>query len=542
MPKKLPDTAFLTAEDFNNGKLQQWIDEKHIDASILYPGVGNVEQSIKLASFIIATGDSHFIESIKKLVSPTPLPPVLLIIRQEQVEEPYSEILQPHFFNILLFPFPYRLLANHLQILQKLHQLQDEKHAFTKSLSKQLDILSKRDGLTGLFNRRALIADLQQQLTRASEDHFDLSIFILNIDNFKRVNHKVGREHGDILLNELAARLTQAAQDQATCYRFSGEDFIIVSPDTNEERATKLARQMSNTCQTKPFLDGAVKQYITVSIGIASFKEHKPKDLNEFLTMAETALFIAKAEGRNRIKSYPREAGPGKGQNQHTLLFVRRTIERLLEKTRSATISSLKLLALNIAGPDLQEHIQNVSTYMKLLGKRLGLPDDHIQTFENAVALHTCFKLMLHSDLVKKAETLNPGERKVMNDLPLKLTELAETFDYFAHERYILETHGEKYDGSGYPYGLKGDEIPLGARIFNIVDSVIAMNSERPYRRRLTGTEILQELKVGAGKQFDPFLVLQLLSIIRENNLLGIDHELLTTVHHELITKFPVQQ
>ena len=179
---------------------------------------------------------------------------------------------------------------------------------------------------------------------------------------------------------------------------------------------------------------------------------------------------------------------------------------------------------------------------MKLLGKRLGLPDDHIQTFENAVALHTCFKLMLHSDLVKKAETLNPGERKVMNDLPLKLTELAETFDYFAHERYILETHGEKYDGSGYPDGLKGDEIPLGARIFNIVDSVIAMNSERPYRRRLTGTEILQELKVGAGKQFDPFLVLQLLSIIRENNLLGIDHELLTTVHHELITKFPVQQ
>ena len=122
-----------------------------------------------------------------------------------------------------------------------------------------------------------------------------------------------------------------------------------------------------------------------------------------------------------------------------------------------------------------------------------------------------------------------------MNEFPYKLAEITEVFDYFSNERSILLYHGEHYDGSGFPEGLKGEEIPLGARIFNIVDSLAAMNSDRPFRRRLKPKAIIKELGNQAGKQFDPFLVLKIFDIIQENNLLELDESFMEGIRAELL-------
>ncbi|EKD35762.1 MAG: metal dependent phosphohydrolase, partial [uncultured bacterium] len=110
------------------------------------------------------------------------------------------------------------------------------------------------------------------------------------------------------------------------------------------------------------------------------------------------------------------------------------------------------------------------------------------------------------------------------------------------NERNVLLCHGEKYDGSGYPQGLKGDEIPLGARIFSIVDAVAAMNADRPYRRRLTSEEIVRELTNEAGKQFDPFLVAQLLTVIEKNRLFDLDPAVLQRAREEVFATFSAEQ
>jgi HD-GYP domain-containing protein (c-di-GMP phosphodiesterase class II) len=115
-------------------------------------------------------------------------------------------------------------------------------------------------------------------------------------------------------------------------------------------------------------------------------------------------------------------------------------------------------------------------------------------------------------------------------------------FDYFAEERNVLLSHSERYDGTGYPLGLKGDEISLGARIFNIVDSLAAMSSERPYRRKLSPPEIIEEFKKEAGKQFDPYLVVQILTVIKRHNLFNLDADYLDRSRQDILNSLADQQ
>lgn len=210
-----------------------------------------------------------------------------------------------------------------------------------------------------------------------------------------------------------------------------------------------------------------------------------------------------------------------------------------LEKTKTSALASLQLLAKNIAGSAHQHHIDKVSHYVALLGEQLGLPEQHTRTFQNSITLYNSFRFLLHNDLLSKPERLTQEEHKIIEDLPFKLHELTDMFDYFTEERNVLLGHNERYDGTGYPLGLKGDEISLGSRIFNIVDSLAAMNSERPYRRKLTPTEIIDELKKEAGKQFDPYLVLQILAVIKKNNLLPLDTDFLDQTQQDLVNIFP---
>jgi len=531
--------AHLTAADFSDNSLQDWLQANAQTAYLVSPGGTIVEYDLRNSPVIMATGKLSDLAQLSGMKPGPHFPPILLFLEPEQAATDYEPLLRTFLVDILVFPVSYDLLAAHLTLLQKVGQMQTEHQSYAASMNRQLNLLADRDGLTGLYNRRTLLLHLEQQMKAAIDRLAELSICMLNIDYFKKVNQTVGLENGDRLLNEMAARLTEATGSKGRCYRLSGENFVVIIPEFLPEEALDLGWQISRSCSNKPFLDGSQPQSITLSGGVASLQQHKPRDINEFLNMAETALYIAKTEGRNRISNYPLNARTKEYQHQHSLLFIRRTIENLLGKSRNATISSLTLLAENIVGQELRNQLTLASSYLKLLGSSMGLSNEHINTFENAVTLHTCFKQLLYNDLISKTGKLNSEEMKMMSDLPLKLTELTETFDFFAQEREILETHTERFDGTGLPYGLKGDEIPLGARIFNIVDSIVAMSSARPYRQKLSGKEILCELKNGAGGQFDPGLVRQLFSIIKDNKLFSIDQNELLSLENELVQEFP---
>ncbi|MEE4135377.1 MAG: diguanylate cyclase [Desulforhopalus sp.] len=446
---------------------------------------------------------------------------------------------EPHrLIDYLTMPTTTALFRHRLHLLSRIQQISAENQTYTDTISLQLNALYSRDSLTGLLNRHQLTQKLPVAFARALNRQEDLALLLVNIDYFNSINKAMGLSFGDLILNEMAARLTQSVAATVTCYRFSSEDFIVLLPDTDHQSAQSVAEQLNRACTGKPFSDGLRSKRITVSMGLATLRTHHPSDHEQLLAMAETALFAAKAEGRNRISSYLPLATEGNppGDGKH---FLKDNLNRIFEKTRSSTISSLELLARSVAGPEYQAHVDSISSYANLLGEHLGLPEHHLQTFHNSIALYSSLRFLLHNDLIAKPGALTERERHIVEGLPYKISELTDIFHYFQEEKQVIENHTEHYDGRGYPRGLEAEEIPLGARIFNIVKSLAAMTGKRPHRQPLPPSEILQELTKQAGKQFDPMLVWHMISVIEKNTLLEVPTQLIDRIRCDLLASFP---
>jgi HD-GYP domain-containing protein (c-di-GMP phosphodiesterase class II) len=185
-------------------------------------------------------------------------------------------------------------------------------------------------------------------------------------------------------------------------------------------------------------------------------------------------------------------------------------------------LESFELLVRDAGGSRFKEHNRRVVQYLGLVGARLGMSPAHINTMQFAAALHDCTKVLLPRKLLDKKRRLNPAEMAEIQSHCLMLAELVEPFDFFTDERAVLLHHHENYDGSGYPNGLQGDQIPIGARVFSIVDALVAMTSHRPHRPGLATEKVVQELIDNAGTQFDPELVELFLDVITENSLMDI--------------------
>lgn len=519
--------------------LERMLENERIDIFRLDPPETSWPSDILPLLSLIVISEDH--GNLARLLGSSDIPNYLPILIIGSATTALDEILKQRNFRVVDYlrePFSPEYFLFKLRMLEHLRDLGEEHYRNIQTHNDFLDRLSTRDGLTGLYNRRQLTKILHDEIFKAQELSAELSLLILDIDYFNEINKSAGHSFGDFVLNEMSARLTKATRQEDTCFRFSGEDFVILMPGADIDQAYKTAEKFRLACSSKPFDNGSIKKHITVSIGVASYRKHRPDSQDEFITMTETALHMAKAEGRNRTNIFsPLEAN--RYSLEKNLASLKVTIARILDKTRNSAISSLQLLAKNLAGAEHHDHIQNVSYYINLLGDRLGLPVSLIRTFQNAITLNTSIRFLLHNDIISQGKTFSADERKKMNEFPYKIAEITEVFDYFSNERAILLYHGEHYDGSGFPEGLKGEEIPLGARIFNIVDSLAAMNSNRPFRKKLSPKAIIKELKNEAGKQFDPFLVLKVFDIIQENNLFDLDEAFMDSMRADLLDKNP---
>ncbi|MFH0784445.1 MAG: diguanylate cyclase [Pseudomonadota bacterium] len=536
----MTDKRYLTASDISTGQRLKELVSLHCPSALsISPGDSPSTTELRKATIILLTDLS---DEMRPILEHSSLPlstPILFLSCQAATPPLFQYYRDKLLLDLLLIPVPLETFLHKISFLNRVQKMSVEHHANSTTLSRQLDTFSTRDGLTGLYNRRHLTSNLMQIMEDAKEKDEDLSLLILNIDFFNAVNKASGLRYGDFILNEIAARLTASSRSRDSRYRFSGEDFVVLMPGTDLDEAKTIAEKIRKTCSEKPFTQGQISRKITVSIGLASLQIHKPTSHDAFINMAETALFLAKAQGRNRLQVFTPHSWPGQLTPKKSMVFLKDSLQRILERTRNSAIASVKLLAKNVAGPEHQIHAETVTHYISLLGKQLGLSSQHIETFHNAITICNSFRSLLHNDLISKPEQLSFKERKIIDDLPFKLTELTDMFDYFSSERELLLCHGERYDGTGHPRGLKGDEIPLGARMFSLIDAVAAMNSERPYRRKLTAEEIISELQRGAGKQFDPFLVAQVLTVIENNHLFNLDCNILEQARQDLFYTFP---
>jgi HD-GYP domain-containing protein (c-di-GMP phosphodiesterase class II) len=267
-------------------------------------------------------------------------------------------------------------------------------------------------------------------------------------------------------------------------------------------------------------------------MGVASVKLHQPSDGRELVAFADKALYRAKAEGRNRAKVYieesPGQIKDGDVSEGKGFRYLKENLSSILEKTKKASIESVELLVRDAGNIGHKQHNQQVKQYIEFIGERLILPPSIIETFKRAATLHDNFQILLEKALKNKSDVLDTEERAEIEAHPYMLSELVELFDFFTNEKSILLYHHENFDGTGYPDGLKESEIPLGARIFAIADTIAAMLSEQTYRKKLSPEEVIKELADNAGTQFDPTLVSLFFDIIEQKGLFPVSAEVLT--------------
>ena len=418
-----------------------------------------------------------------------------------------------------------------LDLEQTVRDLETSKGIIEEN-NKLLSDLSIRDGLTDLFNHRHMEVVSKQEFIRAARYQTGLSCLLMDLDYFKNVNDTFGHAFGDVVLKEFSARVKQNIRSGDMAFRYGGEEFMVLLPHTGISGARQTAEKLRASCEVNPFTDGTTSTIVTVSIGVAEVKEHHPESAGDLIAYADKALYRAKAEGRNRIVVYleksPYPVSEKEIPESKDIRYFKEQLSAILDKTKTASMASLQLLARNKGGDIFEEQTQQVRHYIDLMGQKLHLPSTIIETFYRAALMHDSFKSLMLETLIKSSKELTDEERIQIEDHPYVLAELTELFDFFSNERSVLLYHHENFDGTGYPEGLEGEQIPIGARIFTLVDAFVAMTSDRSYKEKLTMEMAAVELEENAGTQFDPKLVSMFLRILQENGLfIHADNQLL---------------
>ena len=353
--------------------------------------------------------------------------------------------------------------------------------------------LALTDPLTGLGNHRSFHERLQRELAGAEQRGTSVALCLVDLDDLKTINDRFGHPMGDTVLSHLASRLRQGGE----AFRLGGDEFAVLLPDHDERAATAVARSIVERIAALD-IDGVGP--VTVSAGVATFPT-QGAGRDELIRLADSALYWAKEDGKNRVRAYAAES------------ILRANLEQLADSPdRAARYRAAESLAQAVDARDAYtgRHSQRVGDYAARIARRLGADEPTVELTRLAGSLHDLGKLAIPEELLRKPTALSDGERLVLERHPQIGFRMLESLGVEPVAEWVLHHH-ERWDGSGYPNGLAGEQIPLGARIIFVADAFDAMTSEhdlnRSHRKPRSADDALAELERCAGTQFDPSVV-----------------------------------
>ena len=359
--------------------------------------------------------------------------------------------------------------------------------------------VSIHDELTGLYNR-SYCSEFMKNLD--IKEH-PTGMIYLDMDNFKLYNDLYGEETGDQILRWSASQVQNLCSDKMSVFRVGSNEFLIIAEESRKEILLSFARLIQNTILEQKEDKPKVIQPITFSIGIA-WDKNMAESARKLFRQARRAAFYAKGNGKNRIEIYEKSF---EGQEQSR--------EKGYEQV-TPTIFAL-MAAVDAKDSFTFEHSENVSGYAMKLAAKMGLPKDDIQTAKVAGLLHDIGKIGIPESILKKKGKLTDEEYEVMKT---HVENSIEMIHFLPNMNYVIPavlSHHERYDGKGYPGGVKGMDIPLLGRILAVCDSFDAMVSRRAYKDALSVEYAIGELEKGKGTQFDPDVAEAFIELIEED-------------------------
>lgn len=374
--------------------------------------------------------------------------------------------------------------------------------------NKELVELSITDGLTGLYNHRFIQERFDFELKRARRYGTPLSCMLLDIDHFKQVNDTHGHQFGDHVLSSIAGVLKEQTREVDICGRYGGEEFMVIAGLGGAD-AMRFAAKLHAAIGSRSFTLEEKTVHVTVSVGVAEFRE-EVRTKQELIERADGALYWAKRNGRNIIRLWKEiEHDDTRNLDQIGIEGLKSEFLRLSGEMRATYMESTNALVQAIDAKDhyTQEHSRNVSDYAVRLARAMGLPEREVEVITYAGLLHDIGKIGVSQEILTKRGRLTDREYEILHKHPVIGANILRNVKFLEKEIPIILHHHERYDGSGYPHGLKGPEIPVGARILAVVDAFDAMTTDREYRRKLSVAEAVAELRRGRGTQFAPEVV-----------------------------------
>ncbi len=346
-----------------------------------------------------------------------------------------------------------------------------------KERENQLLYQSYHDKLTNIFNRYYFKEELERLNAKKK---FPFSIIIGDINGLKIINDAFGSKKGDELIKKVAEILQLDLPANSSLCRYGGDEFAIILPEKNKEDSTKIIKRMIENCKK----NSTNIMPINISFGLST-KENDDKTIAAVVKEAEDTMYEYKlSEGRSM---------------------------------RSSIVLSLKK-ALEERDYETEEHANRLAELSLLLGKKIELEENELNKLRLLAFLHDIGKISIPDNIVLKPDKLTPKEWRIMkkhSEIGYRIAESSPDLKQIAPG---ILYHHERWDGSGYPKGLKGRKIPIISRILSITDSYDAMTSKRPYKKAMPKEEALKEIKRCAGTQFDPYLVDKFLEVMNEKH------------------------
>lgn len=361
-----------------------------------------------------------------------------------------------------------------------------------EQIRRQLTEMATKDGLTNVYNHRAFHGKMDTELAKTRQGL--LGLLMLDIDYFKYYNDIYGHQKGDQVLKELAGLLSQVVQEPDFVARYGGEEFAIVLTDATQERAARLAVRLRVMVENHPFygVETQPQGKLTVSIGVA-FYPLMATTKEELLDKADEALYKAKFVSKNKVEIY---------------FSVFDELARTVKDSEKELLNSVRTLITVVNAKDRYTfgHSERVADLAVLLGNQLGLEEKEISMLRYGALLHDIGKIEIAREILNKQSQLTEKEWAILKQHPTWGAQIIKPISSLKEAVPMVLYHHENFNGTGYPTGLEGDDIPLGARILRIADSFDAMIINRPYRKGRTKHEAVAEVKKLAGTRYDPNL------------------------------------
>ena len=366
--------------------------------------------------------------------------------------------------------------------------------------------LAERDPVTGLLNHRGLHERLDQEVRRVQRSGGQVSVVMMDLDRFKLFNDTYGHPVGDDVLREVARHLSEALRVSDIVARYGGDEFAAILPDTSGQGAVELANRLRAFVYDHPFEspDG-LPIPLHVSCGVATYPAdaRSPGDL---VACADANMYLSKQRGGDAVTSAQTDDSDVRAELADAGMFgVLDGLVNAVDKKDRYT----------------SQHSKDVTARALLLARYLALPDESLRILRIAGLLHDVGKIGVPDAILQKPGRLDVGEFDIVKH-HVQLSELIiKEVPNLDEVIEAVGAHHERFDGTGYPRGLRGEHIPQLGRILAVADAYSAMTTDRPYRKAMSHDEAKAELLRWSGTQLDPALVQAFLTALEGGDALA---------------------